>query len=81
MSERLSATVVIATCNRAEPLRGCLDTLASQTWKPDLVIIVDSSDGDATADMIQQTRRQLTFSLRYERSAFKSAARQRNFGA
>ena len=81
MSERLTATVVIATCNRPDPLRGCLDTLASQTFKPDLVIVVDSSDGDATAEMIQQTRSKLRFSLRYERSGFKSAARQRNFGA
>jgi glycosyltransferase involved in cell wall biosynthesis len=46
-----------------------------------LVIVVDSSDGDETADMIEHIRPTLGFPLRHERTISKSAARQRNLGA
>jgi GT2 family glycosyltransferase len=78
---KLAAAVVIATCNRAEPLRDCLNSLGCQSLRPDLVIVVDSSDGDETADMIEHIQPTMGFPIRHERTISKSAARQRNLGA
>jgi len=49
----LSISVVIATHNRAQLLRGTLDRLRTQAFAPgDEVIVVDNASTDATADVI-----------------------------
>src|SRR6185295_949999 len=49
----LSISVVIATHNRAQLLRGTLDRLRTQSFAPgDEVIVVDNASTDATADVI-----------------------------
>jgi len=80
-AKTLSSDVVIATRNRPEPLRACLESLSSQIRKPKKVIIVDSSEDDATAQMVDHARTGIEFPIDYERTTLKSAARQRNMGA
>jgi glycosyltransferase involved in cell wall biosynthesis len=77
----LSTAVVIATRNRPGPLGDCLKSLDSQSLRPDNVIIIDSTDSDATATMIDEIRPTLSFPLVFEHTTSRSAARQRNIGA
>jgi peptidoglycan/xylan/chitin deacetylase (PgdA/CDA1 family)/GT2 family glycosyltransferase len=48
--------VLIATHNRRERLRRCLDALAAQTLDPDRfeVVVADDGSGDGTATMVEQ---------------------------
>jgi GT2 family glycosyltransferase len=44
---------VIATYNRPDHVRTCLEHLARQTLQPDSIVVVDSSPSDATARVVQ----------------------------
>ena len=48
----LSADVVVATFNRPDNVRTCLEHLARQTRRPDDVVVVDSSPHRLTADVV-----------------------------
>jgi hypothetical protein len=48
-----TVTVIIPTFNRAEFLPFCLDSILSQTHKPDQIIVVDDGSTDRTSDVIK----------------------------
>src|SRR6476659_684732 len=78
--DTMTVGVVIATRNRPEPLRRCLETLLIQTRPTTAVIVVDSSDNHLT----EKVATAFSVSLRglvYIRTEVASAARQRNRGA
>lgn len=70
-----SCSIVIATRNRAAHLRECLDSIATQSVPPREVIVVDTSDDEATQDLCRER------SVTYLRGTVRSAAIQRNQGA
>jgi glycosyltransferase involved in cell wall biosynthesis len=72
--------IIIATRNRADPLRRCLDSLCIQTRGAEAVVIVDSSDDDATERLAAEFDHRIAGML-WIRSSVRSAARQRNLGA
>lgn len=74
----VSVSVVIATRNRREPLRECLESLAAQTRPPSEVILVDASD--AAAAEFRDPPRELPFRVVRLHAAAPSAAKQRNQG-
>jgi GT2 family glycosyltransferase len=51
MNERVCAVVV--TFNRKDLLRKCLESLQSQTCKPDHILVVDNASSDGTLDMLK----------------------------
>jgi GT2 family glycosyltransferase len=61
--------LVICTRNRAEHLRECLDSVAMQSRLPDRVIIVDSSDTDATRHVVEDFEKRSGLSVRFARAA------------
>lgn len=73
-------SVVIATFNRAEQLRPCLDALARQTAGPESfeVVVVDDGSTDETAAMLREYR--APFRLRVERQANRGPGAARNRG-
>lgn len=73
--------VVIATRNRPACIRECLKSLDCQTILPDAVVIVDSSDGFETRDVIDSLSGVLRYGCQYRTSSIASAAQQRNLGA
>ncbi|WP_181802889.1 glycosyltransferase family 2 protein [Streptomyces shenzhenensis] len=48
--------LIICTRNRADDLRQCLESVAAQSRLPDRVIVVDSSDTDATRRVVDDFR-------------------------
>ncbi len=74
----MTASVIIATRNRAIPLRDCLHSLRKQTHLPKEIIIVDSSEDDATCKVV---RSEASLPLVYIHTPKPSAAIQRNIGA
>jgi len=80
-TQALTCSVVIATRNRPEPIRETLASLNRQTGLPNAVIVVDSSDGDATARVVAELEPGLRFPVTYRHTEIKSAAKQRNLGA
>jgi GT2 family glycosyltransferase len=77
----LTCSVVIATRNRPEPIHATLTSLNRQISLPDVVVIVDSSDGNETARAVEGLEPLLKFKVIYRHTEIKSAARQRNMGA
>lgn len=75
----LAYSVIIATFERPEELRATLESLAAQTRRPALVVVVDASPDDRTCAVAEQFRERLP--VLYERSTLPSAALQRNTGA
>jgi GT2 family glycosyltransferase len=80
-SKTLTCSVVVATRNRPEPIGNTLRSLNEQTMLPGIVVIVDSSDGRQTAEVVERLRESLRFAVAYQRTEIRSAARQRNIGA
>jgi glycosyltransferase involved in cell wall biosynthesis len=72
---------VIATRNRPGSIRDCLNSLNKQTVLPDEVVIVDSSEGTETKDVVESLRGVLGYGCEYRKSSVASAAQQRNVGA
>lgn len=77
----LTSAVVIATRNRPQPLRECLESLNQQSLLPNQVVIVDSSDTEDTKIEVEALRSHMAFLVSYIPTAIRSAARQRNLGA
>jgi GT2 family glycosyltransferase len=75
-----TVTAIIATRHRPDPLRRCLASLTQQSRTPDSVIIVDASDDSRTKAVIEECTNQIR-GLRWVKSPYASAARQRNLGA
>jgi len=75
----LAYSVVIATFERAEELRGTLLSLARQTRPPEQTIVIDASRDEKTRDLAGTFGQDLP--LVYERATVASAAQQRNQGA
>lgn len=80
-SRSLSCSVVIATRNRPEPLASTLKSLNGQNILPATVVVVDSSDGEATAQVVAGLRESFGCQMVYQHTTIRSAARQRNIGA
>jgi len=76
----LTAGVVIATRNRPHPLRDTLLSLGTQTRLPDIVVVVDSSDGDSSKAETDGLVPSLGYPLLFQRADRPSAATQRNQG-
>lgn len=72
--------VVIATRNRPESLRTCLELVEQQTEPPVRVIVVDSSDDHDAVEGIAISGRDKSIEWRFVRSATRSAPYQRNLG-
>jgi glycosyltransferase involved in cell wall biosynthesis len=70
-------SIVVATCNRAEGLRGMLASLAmlepGASWE---VVIVDNNSSDNTRDVVERTKAGFPAPLQYtfEREQGRSAA-------
>ena len=77
----MTAAAVIATRNRPEPLRRCLQSIETQALAPQEVVVVDSSDNDATESVVGEFAASPSIRFRYEHTAVRSAAQQRNIGA
>lgn len=77
----MTTSIIIATQNRAEALRECLQSIASQSSLPNSVIVVDASDDEMTHSMIRKYVPSMPFQTTYMRAETRSAARQRNQGA
>jgi glycosyltransferase involved in cell wall biosynthesis len=56
MTLPLRVSVVICTRNRPDDLAACLGSLAVQTRRPQQVIVVDASDGDASVAVVERWR-------------------------
>src|SRR5260370_28771495 len=79
--KRISSSIIIATRNRPEPLRECLLSICRQSMLPNAVIIVDSSDDEATRCLVTSHALCSSYRLVHLRAEVCSAARQRNQGA
>ncbi len=71
-------SIVIATYNRYIHLFKTLSYIDEQLFKPDKVIIIDSSDDLITEDVAQLLKDKQFI---YKKVKYKSAAKQRNEGA
>jgi glycosyltransferase involved in cell wall biosynthesis len=70
-------SVVIATYNRRDRLRRCLEALSQQTYDPDRfeVVVADDGSGDGTADMVESFEAPMTVRvLRLENGGWAKAA-------
>jgi glycosyltransferase involved in cell wall biosynthesis len=74
MTNEVKFSVVIPTRNRDASLRNLLNKIIEQTFQPDEIIIVDSSEKSQSSYEI------INKSIKYLHTTEKSAARQRNIG-
>lgn len=77
----LPYSLVIATYERPEQLATMLASVAQQTRPPEIVIVVDSSPGEETRQVVETAASESLIPIRYERAERSSAAEQRNQGA
>src|SRR5512138_952083 len=70
-------SAVVSTCDRAELLRGALESLCHQTLAVDEfeVVLVDDGSSDATRDGALSFRSRLPIRYAFERNAALAAAR------
>jgi glycosyltransferase involved in cell wall biosynthesis len=68
-------SVIIPTRNRPKSVKRLLENIASQSVKPELVVLIDSSDFE-----LDLTAFPKNLNLKYKYSRLKSAAHQRNMG-
>lgn len=71
---------VIATKNRAGPLRQTLESLAAQSVQPNAIVIVDGSNGSTTRHLCVASIPNLGSRLIWQRATKQGAAAQRNQG-
>jgi GT2 family glycosyltransferase len=76
-----TASVIIATRHRPEPLAECLESLQRQTLQPLEVIVVDSSEDQATRTLCSGMDWKTSGPLLHVSTKIRSAAIQRNLGA
>ncbi|MFE5366161.1 glycosyltransferase family A protein [Streptomyces mirabilis] len=60
--------LIICTRNRPNDLRECLESVAAQSCRPDRVVIVDSSDTDATRGVVEEFEKRSGIAVRYARA-------------
>lgn len=76
---RTTSAVVIATHNRQDKLRLCLDSLAELTTRPDQIIVVDSAPSDeATKTLIDSWQTDALPAIEYVREEAPGLARAHN---
>ena len=76
MSHSISA--IVPTIGRVHSLTTLLESLASQTRRPDEIVIADGSDGPAIQDLLSSARWQaLGLTVRYVKVTPPNAVRQR----
>ena len=76
MSHSISA--IVPTIGRVHSLTNLLESLATQTRRPDEIVVADGSDGPAIRDLISSTRWQaLGLTVRYLNVTPPNAVRQR----
>ena len=51
---RMNATIGIITHNRGKIISKCLDGIRNQTFKPKMIVIVDTSDNDVTEKIVRK---------------------------
>lgn len=71
-------TVVVVNYNAGEYLRGCLNSLAAQTFTDFEVILIDNNSTDGSLDLLERRPPQLTILREVENHGF---ARGNNIGA
>ena len=56
MSDQMRISVIVATFNRSNMLRDCIESLLNQTLDPTLyeVIIIDNNSKDATRETVNE---------------------------
>jgi GT2 family glycosyltransferase len=69
---------VVPTLGRPESLRACLRTLAAQTIRPSVVLVVHSGDEADTRRVCEQAASESRLDVRYYRSPLRGAAFQRH---
>ena len=50
----MTIAVLIATCNRADMLRTCIELLLANDRQPDEIVVADQSDDDSTREMLER---------------------------
>jgi len=80
MKNILDISVIIATANRSKVLDTTLRSIASQTYQPREIIIIDGSGDSLTAALIQGKIDGLLSAIQYEKAVILGAAQQRNQG-
>lgn len=75
----MKLSLIICTYKRPESLKKLLDSIITQTYYPDEILIIDGSDDNATNEMLANaTYSNLNYFLVPE--AFRGLTKQRNFG-
>ena len=77
-----SVSIVIATYNRAEMLRKALFSLDALDYPRNSydVIIADDGSEDATREIVEQTKQEISYDLAYHRQENRKAGAARNLG-
>lgn len=79
MKNRDELSVIIPTCDRVFQLRTCVNSLLSQTVRPDEIIIVDNSTTQSAKDAIFYFQNKFPF-IRYYHCQEKGSPFTRNMG-
>src|SRR5674476_479121 len=83
MSDQMRISVIVATFNRSNMLRDCIESLLNQTLDPTLyeVIIVDNNSKDATKETVNGYLGLERYNVRYVLETRPGAHYARNTGA
>ncbi len=76
LSKVVTVTLILCTCDRPEMIKRLLSSLEELTVKPDQIIIVDASEGEATSEVVAGFS---GLQIEYYRSS-KGLTYQRNVG-
>lgn len=76
----LSDDLILCTRNRPDEVRACLATVRAQTHVPDRVVVVDSSDGQATEQVVAEAAADWPAGHIGYRRASPGLTHQRNVG-
>ena len=73
----MTIAVLIATCNRADMLRTCIELLLANDRQPDEIVVADQSDDDSTREMLERVDAGQT-TIKYDRLARKGKSNALN---
>ena len=71
-------SLILATLNRPEFVKECLNSLDKQSFKDFEVIVIDQSDDNKTRDIIMENN--FSINLKYEKVKIKGLSKARNVG-